>query len=129
MSKPVWEKTNKRTEACWYWLGGVKEKPCDFPELKYCSNTCELPWEFWQAKAEPPDLPDLPEMPRPDLKIDDPVLVWSNQNNGWMRRYFAGWDGNRLIAWRNGCTSWTAENVNDTAEWDRWKLPGEGDCE
>ena len=119
IEKPVWKKTNKIEKPGMYLYGGKGEKPGQLARpLIY-----KLPvdWEeyFWLAYLGP--IPE-PEMPRPDLRIDDPVIVWDYPDGGRYRRHFAGWtpDG-RIKAWNNG-TSWTTEHVTI---WNNYRLPTE----
>lgn len=59
---------------------------------------------------------------RPELKVDDPVLVRSNVEHGWVGRHFAGWtDQGRIVTWEAGRTSFTA--VPNREVWKYYKLP------
>ena len=60
---------------------------------------------------------------RPELKVDDPVLVKLRRSTQWSRRHFACWDEkNGLIrCWDEGRTSFTSEGINSV--WDDYKLP------
>ena len=62
---------------------------------------------------------------RPELKVDDPVLVRSNVAHGWVGRHFAGWDGDgHILVWDFGCTSFSATtNHAKASPWPEYKLP------
>ena len=58
---------------------------------------------------------------RPDLKIDDPVIVW-HRGTGECRRYFAGWDEDgEIMTWMDGATKWSSDG--GTTTWDNYRLP------
>ena len=59
-------------------------------------------------------------IPVPDLKRDDPVIVWQKNNTETFRRYFSHFneDGD-IVCFENGKTSWTTDK---TTVWDYYKL-------
>jgi len=68
---------------------------------------------------------DIPQnaftLPRPQLKVDDKILVRNHDSHSWHKRYFAGWSANeKIMTFMNGGTSWTQEH---TYEWNEWKIP------
>jgi hypothetical protein len=66
--------------------------------------------------------------PRPELKVDTPVLVRDGENDKWLRRYFAGWDEDGLIrVFSYGKTSWTNNDDCVVSTFNCWKLPEESD--
>ena len=59
--------------------------------------------------------------PRPDLKIDDPVMVRVGDNKGWHRRHFAGWsESGTILVWVHGYTSFTTD-ISTT--FNQYRLP------
>ena len=59
---------------------------------------------------------------RPDLKVDDRVMV-RDVGGPWIREHFAGWaDDGRVEAFVNGKTSWTVPD-GMLELWDEYKLP------
>ncbi|MBK8150828.1 MAG: hypothetical protein IPK58_22155 [Acidobacteria bacterium] len=59
---------------------------------------------------------------RPDLKIDDRVLVNNAFPIEWVRGHFAGWtDDGYIKTFLDGLTSWTTDGA--TCVWTEWKLP------
>lgn len=50
-----------------------------------------------------------PEIDWNEVKVDTPILVRDNDDDKWIRRYFATHDGKFVYAWNGGCTSWTEE--------------------
>jgi hypothetical protein len=85
----------------------------------------------WMLEDLNPDLffeeVKLPERvrPKPNLKIDDPILVSANggsDEKSWQKRHFAGWDSDgKIIAFNNGATSWSTDDRLVT--WEYWRLP------
>jgi hypothetical protein len=64
--------------------------------------------------------------PRPELKIDDPVLVRSNAKDKWSKRHFAGWNKNSpgIMVFAYGRTSFThSGEEKDLGSWPFYKLP------
>lgn len=58
---------------------------------------------------------------RPDLKVDDRVMVRDHKDYPFMKRHFAGWaDDGRIECFADGCTSWS---VGIVQTWDEYKLP------
>lgn len=60
-----------------------------------------------------------PEIDWNEVEVDTPILVRDNDNDKWIRRYFATHDGKSVYAWNCGCTSWTE---NDVTAWNYAKL-------
>lgn len=56
------------------------------------------------------------------VPVDTPILVRDNENVKWLRRYFAKFDDNRICAWRDGRTSWTADGNHAVTRWNCVKL-------
>jgi hypothetical protein len=62
--------------------------------------------------------------PRPELRVDDPVLVRNHESEGWNKRHFASWGKlNGIKTYTHGKTSFTTEDNTDTAHWPFYKLP------
>jgi hypothetical protein len=60
--------------------------------------------------------------PRPELKIDDPVLVRDNDCEAWVRGHFAGWkDNGECTTFWDGRTSFTVEG-RGIETWSLYKL-------
>jgi len=58
---------------------------------------------------------------KPNLKVDDKVLVWDAKSLKKYKRYFKGWNkDDKIVCFSLGTTSWSAENENT---WDYWELP------
>jgi hypothetical protein len=63
---------------------------------------------------------------RPDLKVDDPVIVWLRgfEFTQKRKRHFSGWnEDGRIETFENGQTSWSSENHNRILTWDHYELP------
>jgi hypothetical protein len=116
---PKWEKLTE-VEPGLYWCGGLSERPSGSPYVT-CFKTGSVGAPAWYARIC--DVPPLPEMPRPDLKIDDPVLVRDNADGKWLKKHFAGWsDDGRMQTWPYGGTSWSNEEELVPHKWDHWKI-------
>lgn len=64
------------------------------------------------------------EPPRPELKVDDKVMVRDRDSEPWKRRYFAKWGINCIYTWSNGYTSWTTNDASsDLVPWNQWRIP------
>ena len=48
-----------------------------------------------------------PEVDWSKVEVDTPILVRDNDDDKWIRRYFATHDGKSVYAWNGGCTSWS----------------------
>lgn len=46
------------------------------------------------------------------VKKDTPILVRNNINDYWHRRYFANFDGDKVFAYSDGGTSWSASKTD-----------------
>lgn len=82
-----------------------------------------IPWdqslhEIWHTED------GLILMPwRPNLVVDDPVMVRNCENEKWTCRHFAKWGlRGELLTWENGTTSFTSLH-GFTAKWVYYRLP------
>ena len=59
---------------------------------------------------------------RPDLKVDDRVIVWNDGTKYKCKRYFKRWglDG-RIVCFTLGFTAWTSGDLQES--WDNYELP------
>jgi hypothetical protein len=59
---------------------------------------------------------------RPDLKVDDRVLVRNKSDALWSHRHFAKWgEDGKIEVYANGRTSWTS--IDSITNFDKYKLP------
>jgi hypothetical protein len=65
------------------------------------------------------------EQPPPPLKlaVDYPVMVRQTSEHNWEKRHFAGWEGQRIVTFPYGQTSFTTKTKNTA--WRQWRLPTE----
>lgn len=64
-----------------------------------------------------------PPRPRPNLKIDDPIIVWDDPEEKY-NRYFAGWTSSgRIKTFINGHTSWSSDAGASCLFWDDYEIP------
>ena len=54
-----------------------------------------------------------PEVDWSKVPVDTLILVRGDEDEEWLRRYFAKYENGKVYAWGNGCTSWTADNMYD----------------
>lgn len=73
---------------------------CNDFEIKYPKEAVAIV-EKWQKE-------NMFRVPK-DTPIDAKVLV-SNDGNGWVKRHFAGFDGETMLAWDGGTTSHTGKH-------------------
>lgn len=75
-----------------------------------CIKWCES--EYVEPPVEPP-------VDWSKVEVDTKVLVRDNEDNPWLKRYFAKCINGRVYTWSNGKTSW---NERWTDNWDYAKL-------
>ncbi len=77
-------------------------------------------WEeinsFWGRFSQLKKAPILPDLP-----VDTKVLVREFEINKWVPRHFSKWNGNSIVCFANGDTSFTKSPDSDT-EWNYWKI-------
>lgn len=102
-------------------FGMVKGEPigcCDVSceTCDWCHLDCNVSrWEWLKAEyVEPP-------VDWSAVEVDTPILV-SNNEDSWVRRYFARFEKGKVCAWSMGVTSWTADNDYDITGWNYAKL-------
>lgn len=61
------------------------------------------------------------------VDVDTPILVKKSEGGVWEKRYFAKYAGDKVFAWGNGRTSWSAEDKNEIFSWQYAKLAEEGE--
>ncbi len=77
-------------------------RECDFDNTAVCLNN-RVKW-FKSEYVEPPV--DWLKVP-----IDTPILVRDSENEKWIKRHFAKYEGGKVWAYRNGTTSWTNNGI------------------
>ena len=77
-------------------------RECDFDNTAVCLNN-RVKW-FKAEYVEPPV--DWSKVP-----IDTPILVRDSENEKWIKRHFAKYEGGKVWAYRNGTTSWTNNGI------------------
>ena len=105
-------------------LAVIDGKPCMCQETE--CNMCELyseesccvdrtdNWLFSEYKE--------PEVDWSKVKVDTPILVRELEQNPWLKRYFAKFEGRKVYAWNGGKTSWSIEDKTDMLCWKCAKL-------
>lgn len=61
-----------------------------------------------------------PEVDWSKVEVDTPILVRSDPDDEWTKRYFAEYAYGKVFAWINGATSWSSRSR--THEWSYAKL-------
>ena len=56
------------------------------------------------------------------VPVDTPILVRDLKGQDWSKRYFAFFKDEKVYAWVNGATSWSAEDDKDALPWTDVKL-------
>lgn len=97
---------------------------CDsFTTTGYERYSDEYQSLFWNERKWADEVPRRP-IPKPDLKVDDKVLVRDYEDDEWEPQHFASWSENGGIkCWSIGATSFTADGNKMT--WNFYKLPEE----
>ena len=75
---------------------------------------------FFVSGENSKDLIEVP--PYADFKIDDPIMVWDHSEEGAIRRHFAGVDGDHVLAFADGCTSFSQGSYG-TMTWGHARRP------
>ncbi len=57
-----------------------------------------------------------------EVPVDTPILVSDLKGQDWDKRYFAFFKDEKVYAWVNGATSWSAEDDKDALPWTYVKL-------
>lgn len=60
------------------------------------------------------------------VEVDTPILVRREETSDWVKRHFARSENNKVFAWIEGRTSFTAE-VCEISEWEYAKLAKDGE--
>lgn len=63
-----------------------------------------------------------PEVDWSKVEVDTPILVKETSGSRWLKRYFAKYEDGKVYAWRNGATSWSANDDYPTTYWECAKL-------
>jgi hypothetical protein len=73
---------------------------------EFVINT-SLKGEFFDGDLHELDLIEV--SPYEDFEVDEPVMVRDHEDNRWLRKYFAGVDGDgKPSTWVLGSTKWTS---------------------
>ncbi len=77
-------------------------------------------WEeinsFWGRFAQMKKIPIAPDLP-----VDTKVLVRKFEINKWTPRHFMKWDGQEMVCFDNGGTSFIETDIDGTS-WKYWKI-------
>lgn len=104
------DKATNRLIPCW----GLDCEDCGFG-----MNCREKVMEWCESEYEEQKI-TIPT----DTPVDAKILV-SSDGKEWLRRHFAGFDGDLVSAWLEGKTSWS--NKNGASRWEYGKLAEESD--
>lgn len=55
--------------------------------------------------------PKEPETDWSKVAVDTPILVRNYEDEVWIRRHFAKYEGGKVYAWQAGGTSWTEDHI------------------
>ena len=98
---------------------GLRCTECDFSSLIHSmdNKSCDISVKEWceSEYVEPP-------IDWSKIEVDTPICVRDTEEDRWRNRYFAGYWNDKIYAWNGGCTSWSASNETDYAEWRYAKL-------
>ena len=90
---------------------------CIFAKTKIDDCSCKKKIKEWseQEYVEPPV--DWSKVP-----VDTKVYVRDSDIEHWRPRYFAKFEGGKILTWNYGATSFSADNLNDVSKWNQGKL-------
>ena len=63
-----------------------------------------------------------PPVDRSNVPVETPILVRQGESDEWDRRYFAKYKNGLVYAWKQGATSWSAEDPAYICDWKYAKL-------
>lgn len=94
---------------------GVRCNECAFENdgMASCGNS-RRKWMEQEYKEPQADWSRVP--------VDTPILVRHSESCGWDRRYFAKYNNGLVYAWKQGTTSWSAEDPAYVCDWKYAKL-------
>ena len=106
-------------------IGVTKGKPCSCrdtlcADCDFHHGTCIKEFKEW-ANSEYKEI----EIDWDKVPVDTPVLVWDNDNKYKKKRYYAGRDGIKFMAFDFGATSWSCDE--ETSSWFNCELAREED--
>lgn len=81
---------------------------------------CEIKTRKW-ANSEYVE-PIEPQVDWSRVPVNTPILVRHSESCGWDRRYFAKYNNGLVYAWKQGTTSWSAEDPAYVCDWKYAKL-------
>jgi hypothetical protein len=83
----------------------------------------DLPYEEYESTEEEYKEYEKEIYAKKKLKVDDKILVWSNNSNEKQKAHFAYYSvtGSRVATFTDGKTSFTSEN-GDASFWSNWEL-------
>ena len=90
------------------------EASCDTCDIEY---DCTRGLKEW-ANSEYVE----PQVDWSKVPVDTPILVRHSESCGWDRRYFAKYNNGLVYAWKQGTTSWSAEDPAYVCDWKYAKL-------
>lgn len=100
-------------------LVGDKVVSCQSSRCSECAfqyMSCRNAVERWANSEYVEHSVDWTKVP-----VDTPILVRDYENHEWTRRYFARYVNGKVLAWRGGATSWSAD-YKDVIQWKYAKL-------
>lgn len=98
----------------------VNNKPCSCDNIEWCSNcdlirgcnSCDELLKQW-ANSEYKEK----EIGWSKVPVDTSIIVWRYENGEKYKRHFAYFKENKIYAWNDGRTSYTASNNDDVSVW------------
>lgn len=56
------------------------------------------------------------------VPVDTPILVWDDDSEKKLKRYFAFFENERVHTWGSGATSWSSNDRDYVSDWDYAEL-------
>ena len=101
-------------------LQNGKPVPCNNIKCRGCefySADCRANTRTWVNReyVEPP-------VDWSKVAVDTKILVRDHEDNVWVHRYFAKYEGGKIYAWSDGLTSWSDAGSINVSAWECAKL-------
>lgn len=94
--------------------GNIVCTKCEFNSVSHSCNERTREWANSEYVEPPVDWSKV--------AVDTKILVRDHEDNVWVHRYFAKYEGGKIYAWSDGLTSWSDAGSINVSAWECAKL-------